>query len=35
MEEKARKVEDAAEVAVARWDARLVEGLAAVLGEVG
>jgi len=35
MEEKARKVEEAPEVAVARWDARLVEGLSAVLGEVG
>jgi len=35
MEEKARKVEEALEAAVARWDARLVEGLSAVLGEVG
>jgi len=35
MEEKTRKVEEAAEVAVARWDARLVERLSAVLGKVG
>jgi len=35
MEEKVRKVEEAAEAAVARWDARLVDGLSAVLGEVG
>ena len=35
MEEKARKVEEAVEAAVARWDARLVEGLSAVLGVVG